>query len=375
MIKKIILIIVSDNPAAINRIVAYAKAYNELGVKVILIYGVLHGNYIPITDKEICNSKGIDIISYIINNNKYHKNIAEIAKKYYENNISVIHLYGSPLLIIYFLLPKYKIFFECTEIPGYGRKISIIEKLKEFIKLQLIKRSNGVLVISKSLKQYYINHGIKNITIINMFVDISRFNIQEERNDKCQYIVYCGVINIFKDGVDILIKSFKIFNALYKNFKLLIIGDFENPITEKKIVDLIQDLKLNEFVVFLGKLPYTKIPKIISNAYMLVLSRPNNKQTQYGFPTKLGEYLATGKPVVLTKVGEVDRFLENMYSCIFSDYNNVEDFADKMKWVVENYDKAKIIGQNGKAIAIKEFSSITESKKALDFIDQTLKKI
>ncbi len=46
-----------------------------------------------------------------------------------------------------------------------------------------------------------------------------------------------------------------------------------------------------------------------------------------------------------------------------------------MKWVLENYDKAKRIGQNGKAIVIKEFSSITESKKALDFIDQTLKKI
>ena len=42
---------------------------------------------------------------------------------------------------------------------------------------------------------------------------------------------------------------------------------------------------------------------------MLVLARPDNIQAKGGFPTKLGEYLATGNPVVVTKVGEIPNYL------------------------------------------------------------------
>ena len=104
------------------------------------------------------------------------------------------------------------------------------------------------------------------------------------------------------------------------------------------------------------------------NAQILVLDRPNNVQAQYGFPTKLGEYLLTGNPTVLTRVGDMPLFLEDKVSTVFACPDNPEDFSSKIVWCLNNYEKAKEIGQRGKEVAKKHFSYAVETQKMLDVI-------
>lgn len=74
------------------------------------------------------------------------------------------------------------------------------------------EKLDGLLVISNSLKDYFINQGIKpnNVCVVNMFVDATRFERRDKTDDE-KYIAYCGSVSSKKDGVDILIKSFAIF--------------------------------------------------------------------------------------------------------------------------------------------------------------------
>ena len=64
------------------------------------------------------------------------------------------------------------------------------------------------------------------------------------------------------------------------------------------------------------------MPKYLCNAKLLALARPDSIQAQGGFPTKLGEYLATGRPVVVTKVGEIPDYLEDGVNAFLSDINS-----------------------------------------------------
>lgn len=81
------------------------------------------------------------------------------------------------------------------------------------------------------------------------------------------------------------------------------------------------------------------------------MARPNNRQAKGGFPTKLGEYLATSKPVVLTKVGEIPLFLTDGVNAYLSEPDNAESFAKKLDEALSNQKEARKVGLNGRHLA------------------------
>lgn len=97
--------------------------------------------------------------------------------------------------------------------------------------------------------------------------------------------------------------------------------------------------------------------RIMKGAVCLVLARPNSLQARAGFPTKLGEYLATGRPVVVTDTGEIGRYLkdgENAYIVRIDECSNVqmeERVAKKILEVMEDPERAERIGAAGKEVA------------------------
>lgn len=350
--------------AATNRIIAYAKSFSELGRCVTLVLGCEEALPIP----EVKNVNVIRVIS------KYHflvaPQMAKVVKKYYTNG-SAILVYGSPLLCLFLSSKKFNIYFECTEVPMYGKSKGWGLRLKESYKLSLAKRATGMFVISNALKAYFIQRGIKNISVINMFVDASRFDIDVPQNNG-KYIAYCGTISPFKDGVDCLIEAFRMFRESHMDYSLKIIGRFESEKSEQEVRELVESLGLNTAIDFTGLVSAEEMPKLLKGASMLALARPNNVQAQYGFPTKLGEYLVSGKPVVVTRVGEIGDFLTDGVNCRMAEPDNPQDFADKMVWVAENKEKALLLGEKGKQLTNKVFSSHEQCKKAIEFMDKSM---
>lgn len=270
---------------------------------------------------------------------------------------------------LFFLLSFKRVFLyqERTENPD------LFFHNKRFIKWLYLKQSRksaGIFVISKNLINYFINHGVSKdkLTLINITVDPQRFiNLKKESNVD-EYIAYCGTVSETKDGVDYLIKAFKLISKENPNIKLFIIGGFATEIDRRNIECLVKKLEISEKVVFTGKITPEEMPRYLKNAKILALARPDNNQAKAGFPTKLGEYLMTANPVVVTRVGEIDQFLVDLKHCIFANPNDEDDFARKLVWVLQNYNEALKIGEQGKAVALSEFSYDTQSKKVFNAI-------
>ena len=55
-------------------------------------------------------------------------------------------------------------------------------------------------------------------------------------------------------------------------------------------------------VFFTGLVESPKVNKYLSECRILAITRPATLQTKAGFPTELGEYFATGKPVLATNL-------------------------------------------------------------------------
>lgn len=349
--------------AATNRIIAYAKSFKKLGKEVTLVLGC--DEVMPLPELEGIKLIGITASQHAL----LGPRMASVIKKSYTKD-SAILVYGSPLLCLFLPKSRYNIFFECTEVPLYGKTKGLAPRIKEGIKIFMAKRASGMMVISKALKEYFGHLGIKDIEIVNMFVDVTRFDIPVQEIAQ-KYIAYCGTVSPFKDGVDCLIKAYAIFYKLHPEYRLKIIGRFENSESEKIVRQLAGELGLNEHIDFTGMVTSAEIPRLLKDAAMLALARPNNRQAQFGFPTKLGEYLATGNPVVLTQVGEIGDFLQDGVNCRMAVPGIVEDFADQMVWVADHPDEAKAIGIKGKELTGKEFSALEQSRKVLEFMFAT----
>jgi len=164
------------------------------------------------------------------------------------------------------------------------------------------KLFDGFIVMTNILIDYYKTKCRSDAKFIHipMTVEFERFEFGKKKTTE-EYIAYCGGDKTgTKDGIDILIKAFNVIKDEHTALKLYIIG----PV-HKTIKLLVSELKLDRRVVFFGFINGDKVPDLLINAKILCLARPNNKQAEGGFPTKLGEYLASGVPIVVTNIGEI----------------------------------------------------------------------
>lgn len=238
--------------------------------------------------------------------------------------------------------------------------------------LNVCTKVKGLFVISTALKKFYASIGVdeKIISIVNMTVDPSRFLKLKKNTGKEKYIVYCGNGANNKDGVDELIKAFAITHQKHSDVKLYIIGPMPNKDDESGNFKLIDDLDLKDVVVFKGIQPARAIPQILKDATICALDRPDSLQAQNGFPTKLGEYLLSETPVVVTKVGDIPLFLKDGESAMLAEERNPQEFSAKMNWLLEHPQQAYVIGKRGAAVAMEEFNSEIETDKIINVINK-----
>lgn len=364
----------APNTAPTNRFMAYIKALSELGEKIRVVFFYPDDN----RSKVIEQYANIEFVYYwekfFINIPVFNKLLLWIYIKHFIKSLGpsdVVFVYCFPDLIValsHSIGIKY--FSEITEHPDVSFPAFIHETTKNsFIKA--CKKSDGNFVISKGLKRYLVDHGCApdKVHIINMIADTSRFGglIKQESEP---YIAYCGTASNNKDGVDQLIKAFAIVQKRHPDYKLYIIGRMPSNKERFGNLDLVKSLGIENNVVFTGIIPASEMPQTLKNATILALDRPDNQQARFGFPTKLGEYLLTGNPVVITGVGDIPLFLKDKDSAMIADPDNPQMFADKLCWLIEHPDKAVSIGDKGRRIAEENFNSYYESKKLIDIINK-----
>jgi len=275
--------------------------------------------------------------------------------------------------LIGYILSLKKILFirEANEYPKIVLKKEVVGLSKN--ERKKIKRSlrffDGLLCISFTLKDYFkLNHSFnKPILIVPIVVDKDRFCVQENIPPE-KYITYCGNIFGEKDGVEILIKAFSKISDKFTEYKLLLIGNTNKDIEFKKLMKLIFDLHLSDRIEFTGHIERENIPAFLSKSSVLTLARPNNTQAKAGFPTKLGEYLATSRPVVVTSVGDIPKYIKDGVNGFLAVPGSVESFAEKLSFILQNYNSASLIGKKGRELVENVFNNNFQAKRIKKFI-------
>lgn len=246
--------------------------------------------------------------------------------------------------------------------------------IKQWIEIHVLpKLFDGAICISDVLVDFWKEHGRKDVPILKLPIlvdveDIEGLRLKVEGGKlkgggrRSRVVVYAGSMTEAKDGVDTLKHAFEMVKGEVSGCKFQISGSrFQG-----------EDLEL---MMISGK-SHEEAIRIMKGAVCLVLARPDSLQARAGFPTKLGEYLATGRPVVVTDTGEIGRYLkdgENAYIVRIDECSNgrmEEAVAEKILEVLHDPVRAERIGAAGKEVAKRCFDWHVHAEELQEWLKQ-----
>lgn len=319
------------------------------------------------------NNKLMKVFHYLYALKSLKSSVLKINKK---SKIDGLVIFSIDVFLIKSILAftkknNIRVFHERTELPyivGYNN--SIAGKLMyNFYMRNLIPQFDGIFVISDKLKNI-ISSFNKNVEKILTVVDTDFFKTAKTKIYNFSYIAYCGNMGSKKDGLPILLESFAQLSEQFPEHKLLLIGP--NPVNcdMQNNLQIISKYNIEEKIVFTGFVPRESMPQLLCHADLLVVSKPDNEQNSGNFPIKIGEYLATGVPVVATNVGEISKFIKDGISGYIAEPDSVTSFYYKMAEALSNPCKSKQIGANGKKIAKEIFNYKKQTTNLVKYISQ-----
>lgn len=353
------------NTAPTNRLLSFLKGFYELGVAVEMVFVYPNDKEDRLDTSAYRNVK----VTYLwVGRHKQNKlvkylrsfmDVARFAKRLPAQS-HVLVMGASEYMPFFANREDLYVYQERTE------HCDVVTLRPAFLQkryLWAIPKLRGMFVISTALKEAYLSRGAKSVTVVNMTVDANRFAGLKKDEKAERYIAYCGTASNNKDGVDDLIKAFAIVHQTHPDIKLYIMGKTPTKEDASGNLALVEQLGLAESVVFKGVIPAAEMPWMLVNAEVVALARPDSLQARCGFPTKLGEYLLSENPVVVTNVGDIPLFLKDGETALLSKDRNPEEFASKLLWALDNPREAAEIGHRGAQVAIKAFNYRTESEK------------
>ena len=383
-INKYIFVTIGSFPygnAATNRMLSYSRGLTELGFDVSILALSPDYDSTNLNNKRKNTFREIKILytcPFLQIKSRFIKKInfliglligyiylfCILLLKRHQIAVSLVFTQPTPLYL-YLKLTKFfkvKVLHERTEFPYIGNK-----KYQDFYLKRIVPLFDGIYVISFSLVDYFKNLTDKPVQLLPMTVELDRFLGDSEKNQK--YIAYCGSMYTDKDGVPDLIEAFNLVAGQLSDWYLYLIGDNSELDKFKIINEKIVASPFKERIICTGYIGRDEIPKLLIDARILALCRPDNMQAKGGFPTKLGEYLATSNPVIITDVGDHTKYLTDGESAYIAEPNNPQSFANKIIECVHDEVRAVQIGKNGYLVAQKHFNYLTQAKSLHIFFE------
>tara|TARA_Y100001935_G_C17299196_1_gene508068 strand:+ start:1233 stop:2279 length:1047 start_codon:yes stop_codon:yes gene_type:complete len=215
--------------------------------------------------------------------------------------------------------------------------------------------------VNKTYKSLFQNQG-KNY-VIPRGVDIEYFkNSKKNKTNSFKKILLPSRISNWK-GHDVILKFFYKFDQNYKDqFKLVFISDHASSY-EKKIDQLITNLSLNNYVLFVK--PTLNIKNLYDECYLSisVSTRPE------GFGRTISESLSMSKPVLAPNYGGTKEQLNKFDKKILFNIKSYDSFFKSLNYVIKNYYS---ISKKSRKFIKKNYSSKIMCQKTLDIYNDLI---
>jgi colanic acid biosynthesis glycosyl transferase WcaI len=224
----------------------------------------------------------------------------------------------------------------------------------------LYRRSEHIVVVTPAFKDHlikYWNVPAEKISVVQNGVETDLFTPETADDDlKKQWgaegkSVFCYIGTMgWAHGLDILVsaaESLKDYPVVF-----VLVGEGAD---KARMVDLVKSKGLTNLRI-LGQQPRDKIPRYIaaSDACLVLLKKTEVFKTV--IPTKMLEFMACGRPVILAVDGQARKIMESADAGVFVEPENSKALADAILDLASDPEKRERMGKMGREHILHNFS-------------------
>ncbi len=231
-------------------------------------------------------------------------------------------------------------------------------KLRDLLVRRLLRAADGVITISKFLTNWCLQETSaqkRPIQVLEMpvLIDIKEFKLKSHVSNSTM-VLFAGSPE-YKDTICFVLDSMKYVWREKPDVKLIITGFSLLDARGKWLGKEVDTRSLLGRIEVLGYLPRDELLALYQKSSALLIPLFDDVKSRARFPTKLAEYLASGRPVVTNSVGEIPIYLHDNINAYICPPGNEKAFSLKIMQALHEPAAAKKVGLAGRQVARKEF--------------------
>ncbi len=242
----------------------------------------------------------------------------------------------------------------------YAVKAYVLDQIR-------LRKASAVIAVSGQVanalsREYFVPR--KKIEVVYNGIEIRKFVIRESVSvirDKLslpvasRIVLYLGRIAKEK-GLMLLLKAVtKIKSQIpaspagRPNLKIIFVGDGNY---RSELETYVEEQNLQDYVCFIGKVPYEKVPLYYNSADIFVLP----STAWEGLPMSIIEAMAAGLPVIASDIGGVPNAVVDNRTGKLVIPGSVEDLSSALKLLLTDKELRAKMAKNGEKTALEKFS-------------------
>lgn len=192
-------------------------------------------------------------------------------------------------------------------------------------------------------------------------VDVQRFKPDLELGTQtraslhltnCPLVVFVGSFYQWHD-VATLLRAFAIVQKKHSDARLLLLGDGGE---REKMMSLSAELGLEQAVEFTSFIVHAEVSRYVNAADIAVVPMPKMETEMWLSPMKLFEYMASGKAVVASAMGQINEVIRDGSNGLLVPAGDETALASAINKLIEDTPLRTQLGKQARADAVKKHS-------------------
>ena len=239
-------------------------------------------------------------------------------------------------------------------------KTGLLHRIKDRVVAAEMVKADSYVLLTEQMKKMIAGSDKRPAAIVEGMVSMQNSGNTEaadtDEKPDYRYFLYTGTLN-YQYGIMDLVNAFEAADT--KDTHLVICGEGE---ASGEIRDR---MKCNGKIHFMGCCSHKKVLELQRNAFALVNPRRNEGEyTKYSFPSKIMEYMYSGRPAVVYALDGMPEEYKQYLICI---EDKKDGFKDALEYIARQDDAfCDSFGRRAKVFVATEKNCQAQMKKVLD---------
>jgi glycosyltransferase involved in cell wall biosynthesis len=261
-----------------------------------------------------------------------------------------------------FVLEVRDLWPESITASGMGSDADLSIRMLRVLAAFLYRSCNHVVVVTPAFKQELVAKWrvrddkislVENGVETELFTpDVSGDDVKRELGLEGKFVVsYIGTLGL-AHGLQAVMKAATELQRTFPDIQFLFVGEGAD---KDRLTSLVSELNLTN-VRFLLQQPRQKIPSIIraSDLCLVLLRKANVFKTV--IPTKMLEFMACGRPVILGVDGQARQVIETAQAGVFIEPEDATALTLAVRQLYDDSELRQALGRNGRRHIVDHFS-------------------